>query len=283
MSHEIHQQNRLSWNAATVAHNSHKGDQAAFFRAGGNTLGREEIELLGDLRGCALLHMQCNAGQDTLSLARRGAIATGVDISDEAIAFAQRLSRDSGIPATFHRADLYDWFDAAVQRGDTFDVAFCSYGAICWLSDVPRWARGVRALLRPGGRFVTVEFHPVAMMFDNELRRKFSYFNDQPIHWPDGVDDYVARSGDGLAVGEYHEGVVGFRNPHPVYEFQWTLAEILTALLTAGLRIESLREYPYSNGCRLFDATELDEHDRWCFPPGAPAVPQMYSLAARRE
>lgn len=38
--------------------------------------------------------------------AHLGAVVTGVDISDEAIAFAQQLSLDSGIPATFERADV---------------------------------------------------------------------------------------------------------------------------------------------------------------------------------
>jgi hypothetical protein len=33
----IHEQNRLSWNEATRAHNSHKGDQARFYREGGST------------------------------------------------------------------------------------------------------------------------------------------------------------------------------------------------------------------------------------------------------
>ena len=78
---DLHEANRLSWNAATVAHNSHKGDQAAFFRGGGSTLFPEELELLGPLAGRTLVHLQCNAGQDTLSLARRGAEATGVDPS----------------------------------------------------------------------------------------------------------------------------------------------------------------------------------------------------------
>ncbi len=53
---DLHEQNRLSWNAATAAHNSHKGDQAAFFRAGGDTLFPEELELLGDVDGLQLLH-----------------------------------------------------------------------------------------------------------------------------------------------------------------------------------------------------------------------------------
>ncbi|HHR0412405.1 TPA: class I SAM-dependent methyltransferase, partial [Pseudomonas aeruginosa] len=37
MRSDLHEANRLSWNAATRAHNSHKADQAAFFRNGGST------------------------------------------------------------------------------------------------------------------------------------------------------------------------------------------------------------------------------------------------------
>jgi hypothetical protein len=67
---QLHNENRLSWNEATKAHNSHKGNQTQFFRDGGSTLFPEEIELLGNITGLSLLHLQCNAGQDTLSLAR---------------------------------------------------------------------------------------------------------------------------------------------------------------------------------------------------------------------
>ncbi len=111
--------NRRSWNAATIAHNSHKRDQARFFRAGGNTLFPEEIELLGDVRGRTLVHLQCNAGQDTLSLARLGAMITGVDISDEAIGFARSLSRDSGTPARFERAEVGEWLEQAAQAASS--------------------------------------------------------------------------------------------------------------------------------------------------------------------
>ena len=112
----LHEENRRAWNAATQVHNSHKRDQATYLREGGTTVFPEEIELLGDISGKRLLHLQCNAGQDTLSLARLGADVTGVDISDEAIAFATALSTDSGIPAKFARADVYDWLEAAQDR-----------------------------------------------------------------------------------------------------------------------------------------------------------------------
>src|SRR5436309_2639018 len=131
---DLHEANRKSWNLATLAHNSHRGDQAALFREGGRKLHPEELELLGDVRGKRVAHLQCNAGQDTLSLGQLGAEVTGVDISDTAIDFARTLSRDAGIPATFYRADVYDWLADAARQHQQFDIAFSSYGALIWLS-----------------------------------------------------------------------------------------------------------------------------------------------------
>jgi 2-polyprenyl-3-methyl-5-hydroxy-6-metoxy-1,4-benzoquinol methylase len=284
MRKELHQANRLSWNAATAAHNSHKGDQAAFLRAGGGTLFPEEVELLGDVAGRSLAHLQCNAGQDTLSLARLGANATGVDISDEAIGFARRLSDESGIPAAFERADVFDWMDAAVRHGRRYDVVFTSYGALVWLSDLGTWAKGVAGVLRPGGRLVVMEFHPVASMFDESLRLAWPYSTaGRTLEVPEGVGDYVAFSREGLVRTEYMEGVKDFANPHPSFEFMWGIGEVVQAVVDAGLRMETLREYPYSNGWAPYHGMRADLESRRFFPPeGVPSIPLMYGLTATR-
>src|SRR2546427_1403457 len=193
----LHEQNRRSWNEATRAHNSHKADQAKFLREGGNKLFPEEIGLLGELTGKSVLHLQCNSGQDTLCIKQLGAKrVTGVDISDEAIDFARRLSADSGLEAEFHRADVYDWLEEAAKYSERWDVVFCSYGAIIWLSDLGLWARGIASVLKPGGRFVTVEFHPVEMMFEMDLSHRYPYStHGRPLTWEEGVGDYVEQSG----------------------------------------------------------------------------------------
>ena len=278
---ELHEANRIAWNAATAAHNSHKHDQATFLRAGGSTLYPEELSLLGDLAGQSLLHLQCNSGQDTLSLAHLGATATGVAISDEGIDFAHRLAAESGIPATFVRSDIYDWLAGAAAAGQRFDRVFSSYGAVVWLSDIAAWARGIASVLAPGGRFVLVEFHPVSMIFDWDWTPKFPYFYaGEAQSYESGIGDYVALSGSALAPSGYLDGVVDFKNPHPGYGFNWTIAEILSALLGAGLALTAYREYPYSNGAKLFgDMRELPG-GRMLPPEGVPALPLMYGLAA---
>ncbi|WP_373323866.1 class I SAM-dependent methyltransferase [Dictyobacter formicarum] len=278
----MHEENRRSWNEATRAHNSHRGDQVAFFRNGGTTLHPEELELLGDIRGRSVVHLQCNAGQDTLSLVRLGAIVTGVDISDTAIDFARTLSQQTGIAATFVRSDLYEWFQETAASQQRFDRAFCSYGAICWLSDIKTWAKGVAAILRPGGSLIVIDRHPVSRMFDWDGRRTSPYTTrGEALSFEDGVGDYVAAGGQGLPGGEYVSGIQDFVNPNRHHEFSWGLGDIVTAVLDSNLTLTSLREYLYINDAPPF-AGMVDSEGHWSLPPDQPNMPQMFSLTARK-
>ncbi len=282
MTHRhLHEDNRIAWNAATQIHNSHKRDQAAFLRGGGSTLFPEEIALLGDIAAKRLLHLQCNAGQDSLSLAQLGAIVTGVDISDEAIAFATALSAESGLPATFVRADVYDWLESAQGREERYDVVFSSYGCLVWLSDLTLWAQRIAGILAPGGRVVLLDFHPFAMTFDWDWSARLPYFtNGAPESYEHGVGDYVGLSGAALAPSGYNDSIQDWTNPHPGHEFRWTLAEIATALTDAGLAITTLREYPYSNGAKLFDRMQETPGRRMVPPDDVPNLPLMFGIVA---
>ena len=283
---QLHEENRLSWNAANHAHNSHKGDQAAFFRRGGCKLYPEERELLGDVRNASVVHLQCNCGQDTLSIANLGARhVTGVDISDTAIEFARKLASDSGIATTTYiRTDVYDWLaESARDQARRFDIAFSSYGALCWLSDLGAWAHGVAGILNRGGKLVLVDYHPASQMFDEQLQRKYPYFADGRVQtWPDGVGDYVAQTGGPSPYGELLAGVENFKNPHPVHEFQWSIGEIVSAILDAGLTLTTLREFSYANGHAMFKGMRHIGSDRWALPPDAPSIPLMYAITARK-
>jgi SAM-dependent methyltransferase len=281
---QIHEENRLSWNEATKAHNSHKLEQEKFFAKGGCKLYQTEIDLLGDLSGRSVLHLQCNAGQDTLSIKNLGAAkVTGIDISDEAIEFARHLSAESGVEATFERADVYEWLAEAAKGSERWDFVFSSYGAINWLSDLTNWANGIAGVLRPGGSFILVEYHPVTGMFDEGLRRLYPYStHGKPMTWDDGVGDYIARIGPSDSPYVWDEGVQDFRNPHRVHEFQWGTAQVLTALLHAGLTLEHFVEYPYANGFNAFDEMKPLDGRRWALADGVPEMPLMYSIVARK-
>ena len=119
------------------------------------------------------------------------------------------------------------------------------------------------------------------MMFNEQFELKYPYFgHGKPFKWEEGVQDYVAASGEGLAPSGAAAGVTNFENPYPVYEFLWTIGDILTALLDAGLTIERYQEYPYANGAKLFDGMRETEGRRMLPPKGIPGVPLMYGVVA---
>jgi SAM-dependent methyltransferase len=281
---EAHEQNRRSWNAAVKAHNSHKKDQAAFLRAGGSTLFPEERELLGELSGRTLLHLCCNAGQDTLSLARLGARVTGVDISDEAIAFAHELAAESGLPAQLERADVYEWLPRAARERRSFDRVFMSYGVLGWLSDLRALARGIAGVIAHGGRFVLVEFHPFAMMFDDKGALAYPYAGSGVASvTAKGVEDYVAtRGGAALTPSGWLDGEQGFANPEPAHEFYWGIGDLLDALLAAGLKLERFVEWPYSNAWQPFDGMRDLGGRRFAAPEAMRDLPLMFGVSASR-
>ncbi len=279
---EILEQNRRSWNAAAEAHASHRRGLAGFLRDGGVTLFPEERELLGDLRGLRVVHLMCNAGGDSLSLVNLGARVTGVDMSDRAIRLARELSQKTGLRARFVRSEVCGWL-AEVRGRESFDVVFCSYGVVCWLRDLGLWAEGVAGVLAPGGRFVMVEFHPFADTLDGSWRISRPYpAGGERVRIEEGVGDYVGESGEGLAPGGYSSGVRGFRNPHPCHLYRWGLGEVVGALAGAGLRILTLREYPYINGERKLPGMRELGGGRLAPPEGVPGVPLMYGVVARR-
>ena len=280
---DLREQNRRSWNAVVGTHDSHRGDLATFLREGGITLFPEERALLGELESKTLAHLQCNSGGDSLSLARLGAAVTGVDISDEAVATARELSARTGIPALFERADVYDWLKEAASSSRRFDVVFSSYGVICWLPDLEAWTEGITAVLKFGGRFVLVDFHPAAEMFDEHWNHARAYpSGGEPLLLNEGVGDYVAESEGGLTPAGFAEGIRDFENPELCHLFRWGLGEIVTALVGAGLRILTLKEYPYSNGERHFPNMRELPGRRMVPPEGVPAVPLMYSVLAEK-
>jgi len=88
-----------------------------------------------------------------------------------AIATARSLGQELGIAADFICSDLYDLPN--VLAGE-FDIVFTSYGVLCWLPDLARWAQVIAHFLKPGGTFYIVEEHPLANILRMTRQRAVS-------------------------------------------------------------------------------------------------------------
>ena len=180
-----------------------------------------------DLRGRDVVHIQCHIGFDTIALARRGARVTGVDFSRASLAKAAGLAERCGVEIEWVQADATALPDSL--RGG-FDVAYATIGAICWIEDIGAWMRCAAATLRPGGRLVFVEIHPLYAMVEaagEPLRLDFPYAFDGPRRF-DESGSYADPDAPVQATAEV------------VYAH--SLGEVVNAAIAAGLRIDALHE-----------------------------------------
>jgi 2-polyprenyl-3-methyl-5-hydroxy-6-metoxy-1,4-benzoquinol methylase len=256
--------NRDAWNKRVAAHLTSDFYDLDGWKAGRTSLNDIELELLGDVAGKSILHLQCHFGQDSLSLARMGADVVGVDLSDAAIAAARELNEELGLTAEFVESDVLELIGKLDRR---FDIVFTSYGTIGWLPDLDKWAATIAHHLKPGGKLVFVEFHPVVWMFDAEFERiEYSYFKAEPI-----VE---------TTTGTYADRDAGFEKT----EMSWNhgLAEVFHALENNGLILKRFDEFDYSPyNCFAGMKQLADRH--YIIEKLGNLLPLVYSLVAQRR
>ena len=228
----------------------------------------EEIAALGDVAGLDLVHLQCHMGLDSLQFASAGARVTGLDFSPAAIGAAQELTARTGLTdsARFVCAEVYD--AVTVLAPQTFDIVYVSFGALCWLPNVERWAEQVSAVLAPGGRLYVHDQHPVEWaLADNEAVFVHPYFEEPEPYIDDAGETYTGGG----------ELLVNRRN------FQWNhgMGEIVTALIGHGLHLDALVEHDWTEGDRFPFLVAHDRH-HWTTPPGMPRLPLSFTLLAHR-
>jgi SAM-dependent methyltransferase len=257
--------NRAHWDERVPVHLASPFYDVDGFLAGRSTLRPFEAEELGDVTGRSLLHLQCHFGMDTLSWARRGAIVTGLDFSEPAIAAARHLAERTGLAAEFVTADVYEAVEAL--GGRQFDIVCTGFGALVWLPDVERWAGVVAALVRPGGTFYLAEFHPLHEVFaDDSLTAIRDYFDE---------------------TGKEFDEQGSYADPGATFEHTKTrerthgLGSIVTALARSGLRIELLVERD-SIAWQRWPFLERHDDGGYRMPAGMPRLPLSYSLRARK-
>lgn len=263
------QVNRARWDELVAIHLRSPDYRVAPFKAGEDHLHPIEAAEIGPIAGQRLLHLQCHFGLDTLCLARRGAVVTGLDFSPPAIAAARALAAETGVAARFVEGNVYD---APALIGERFEVVYVSWGALNWLPDISRWAKIVADMLEPGGFLYLAEGHPVAMAFEQQSATSPILAAHDYFQKPGPFVNFAAKSytsdPDPLTHTEMHEWI------HP-------LGSVVTALIQAGLALDWLREHDRVSW-QMFPCLEEGADRMWRMPAGRPLLPLAYSLRARR-
>jgi SAM-dependent methyltransferase len=263
-----HELNRTAWDAWAAAHGQDPYYDSAALVAGRDSL--TDLEWDGvraaagpTVTGLHVLHVQCHLAFDAITLARHGAIVTGVDFSPAALAKAADLAARCGVPLDLVEGDATDL--PASLRG-RFDLAYATIGILCWIEDVAAWMRSVAGTLRPGGRLLLIDGHPLGRMVHqvDPLGLGFPYANDGP-HVFESAGSYAAATPTATTNVLYAH----------------SLGEVVTAAADAGLRVVRLVEHLDSplgadgGGAREADGRHRLRVDGYC-------LPVLYTLIAER-
>lgn len=255
--------NRVSWNNRTDAHLKSAFYDMPGFLQGKSSLKDIELQLLGDVRDKSILHLQCHFGQDSISLSRSGAEVTGVDLSDNAIQTAVDIAKQTNSSAKFICSDIYD---LPSHLNEQFDYVFTSYGVIGWLPDLDRWAKIISHYLKPSGKLMFVEFHPVVWMFDDDFTKVgYNYFNSGAIKENEN--------------GTYADKDANINQDYVMWNH--SLGEVLGSLLANGLQVSHFEEFDYSP-YDCFSHTVEFEPGKFRIQHLENRIPMLYALVASK-
>ena len=222
--------NRRAWD---IANRKYVEESEAVLSASrdGTLFDLERALLAPVVPGSIVVHLQSGNGTDDADLIRLGAVAVmGVDFSSVATSSAQARADQLGLTIRYVTAQ-------AVQvplRTASTDVVYTGKGALMWLPDLRTWAAETARLLRPGGHLFVFEAHPAAALWTRDV--------DQARIRPDRTYFGGTRANDSFPASAIARFSV---NPaDEAVEWQWTLSDVVTAVLEAGLVLRHLGEYP---------------------------------------
>jgi 2-polyprenyl-3-methyl-5-hydroxy-6-metoxy-1,4-benzoquinol methylase len=263
--------NRTYWDQLTMLHRAGDGYRVQQFLGGASILDPLVLSEIGDVAGKSIVHLQCHFGLDTLSLARLGAIVTGIDYAPEGIATARRLSAESGVSGSFIESRVEDLPDRLDEK---FDIAYVTWGALNWLPDLGAWARTVAHVLKPGGFLYLAEFHPLAQAIDEQ---ETGANGSLAIHYP-----MIGKSAprQWQTETDYADEVTKLTHTG-TWEWNHGVGELLSSLIGAGLRIDYFKEHPYLTWRAFAAMVEIDKYF-FGLPNHLPAVPLAISLKAAK-
>lgn len=191
---------------------------------------------LDDSRGQNVINLLGSHAGKALALALLGAKVTVVDISAENAEYAKNVAAALDLPLTYIISDVLQL--PLDQHKEKYDIVFMELGILHYFIDLEPLADLVFALLKPGGRFVIQEFHPISTKLVTTRGKRqvvFGNYFDQSLRTRD-----VAYSKHLNSTDENLEK----KETQKVYLREWTLGEIITAFAQSGLIVQSLEESP---------------------------------------
>jgi len=185
----------------------------------------KKLKLLGCVKGKRILEVGSGAGQNSIMLARNGAIVTALDISKNQINYGKLLAKKEKVSVNFIQGDFEN---INTYFADTyFDIAFSAYALqYCkTITSMQSTFKQINNILCTNGQFIFSLDHPL---------RTHGYWNKQNNFIFDNYFDSTLKKWD----YSFPETKISAKMQGTFY----TISEIINTLIDSGFFIEKILE-----------------------------------------
>lgn len=262
--------NQKLWNQRVAVHISSDWYKVRNVKDGIYHLDDIERNLIGDIKGKTVLHLQCHFGLATLALARLGAHAIGLDFSIDAIEYARHLAEnyESILDCKFICADVREF-----SINKTFDIIFTSWGVLTWLPDLEGWAKCIAEHLTPDGKLVLIDSHPVPWVFCDSGSTSKKFIPNYPYFQSPESPSITENA------GTYVDPSISFG----IRQANWNhpIGNVITSLANFGIYTVTLTEYDRIPWCPFENMIKSNYEGFWCLEGNY--LPLSFSIIGRKR
>ena len=171
-----------------------------------------------------------SCGKKAIPLALLGAEVTVFDISGDNRRYALETARAANVSIGYEVGDVME-IDLT-RYGGTFDIVFMEGGILAYFHDINAFMKIMRDLLKPGGKMICSDFHPIIKIMDTlKLETPtMSYFS---------TDVFEGE----MAHARFYDEEFRRRFPKCLYR-RYTISEIINAIINSGFILKRFDEHP---------------------------------------
>ena len=251
----MHEANRKGWDAVSPDWQAMIEDRVDWRRCPEDptiALDSRELVHLDQVAGTDVCVLGSGDNLVVFALSGMGARVTSVDISQAQLNTAASRAGELGLDVEFMRADVVDLRSLG---NESFDLVYTGGHVAVWVSDLDSYYSEACRILRRGGIFMVSEYHPFRRVWkesSDRLELEHGYFERGPHEYDrlEAVPDTRPRS-------------------LPSYEFNWTVADYVTALMGGGCNLVAMDEFG-------------DRPERWELAPTG-GLPNSLLLVGRKR
>lgn len=171
-----------------------------------------------------------SCGKKAIPLALLGAEVTVFDISEDNRRYALEVAKAANVGLDYVVCDILD-IDLSKYAG-YFDVAFMEGGILHYFHDLDAFMKRMHAILRPGGKMICSDFHPVTKIMDT-LKMGMpptGYFSTEIVECE-------------MAHARFYDEEIRKQIPKCSLR-KYTVSEILNAIIDSGFTLKRFDEHP---------------------------------------